>query len=104
MLAHYQSTIGCGSCASNWLRRLFERHFLLPGRPVTACIAQVVIGLAIGCELVDMCFDSLIYWDVTLTDGDGVISGRKAAQPGYSLGSEAAIGAVRLLFCTITPC
>ncbi|CAJ1331024.1 unnamed protein product [Effrenium voratum] len=46
---------------------------------VVPAIGCVVIGLAIGCELVDMCFDSLIYWDVTLTDGDGVISGRKVA-------------------------
>ncbi len=41
-------------------------------------VSQVVVGLAIGCELMDLCFDFLIHWDTPLKIGDRTISAREA--------------------------
>ena len=35
-----------------------------------------MVGLAIGCELMDLCFDFLIHWDTPLKIGDRTISAR----------------------------
>ena len=39
-----------------------------------------MIGLAIGCELIDLCFDFLIHWDTPLKIGDRTISAREAGE------------------------
>lgn len=42
-------------------------------------LGLVVIGLAIGFTLIDLCFDLLIVWDRSVSDGTSLISGRKIA-------------------------
>jgi len=44
---------------------------------VVASLGLVVVGLAIGCELMDLCFDFLIHWDTPLKIGDRTISARE---------------------------
>lgn len=39
----------------------------------------LLIGLAVGFQLVDLCFDILIIWDLPVHDTLGIISGRKIA-------------------------
>lgn len=44
---------------------------------VVPSMGLAVLGLATGCELVDLCFDSLICWDTSLTIGDRVFSAKE---------------------------
>jgi len=46
---------------------------------ILCALGFLVIGLAIGFQLVDLCFDVLIIWDLSVHDTLGIISGRKIA-------------------------